>query len=556
VHRDVKPSNVLLTVDGRARLVDFGLTSSAAAGGAERITRTGSQVGTLHYMSPQQLRGAELDARADVYSLGATLHELLTLHPPFDAEDRVALERRILEGRPDPIRARNRKVSVDAETVCLQAMALEPGRRYATMRELADDLQRLLERKPVKARPPRWPELAVRWAKQHPGAALAAGLALACAIGVPTGLFFLQRSHSKELQKHLDAESAALGREKDARRGEQEALKKEQTAHAAETAALEDMRRAFEMVTSVFKDATGIYTEGQQLSLREGLERIESRALDGEDAPRARAQVLNLLGQIRMLGAKLDEARPLLERSEKLLRESGQAISRDRGLALQTLGRLRVQTGDAETARKLYAEAIEVLKAVEPYDPNPVAQTIGYDAMSWSTGATLGKAIERYGEAIETFRPHPDSREDGEWLCEMHARRAQLLGMSGRKDDAEADLDAARAAIDWDSAPARLRMLVVNAEATIAMFAKDLDRADEAMAQVVAITRELFGATHPNVATQLLKHAQVLMQKQQPDRAKPLIDEACQIVDASFGANSPQSQNIHAQARQLLGPDR
>jgi hypothetical protein len=99
-------------------------------------------------------------------------------------------------------------------------------------------------------------------------------------------------------------------------------------------------------------------------------------------------------------------------------------------------------------------------------------------------------------------------------------------------------------------------MLVVNAEATIAMFAKDLDRADEAMAQVVAITRELFGTTHPNVATQLLKHAQVLMQKQQPDRAKPLIDEACQIVDASFGANSPQSQNIHAQARQLLGPDR
>ena len=110
VHRDVKPSNVMLTPGGRALLVDFGLTSSAEN---DRLTRSGSQLGTLYYMSPEQLRSAKrIDQRTDVYSLAATLCELLTLQLPYRGEGREETEALIRAARPVALRARNRRASI------------------------------------------------------------------------------------------------------------------------------------------------------------------------------------------------------------------------------------------------------------------------------------------------------------------------------------------------------------------------------------------------------------------------------------------------------------
>jgi hypothetical protein len=132
VHRDVKPSNVLLGSDGRARLIDFGLTGSESSDG---LTRAGSYLGTLHYMSPERLRGERgVDVRSDIYSAGVMLYELLALQVPFQAESRGELERRVQDGRIDALRGRNRRVDADLESVCLEAMALEPRNRYPDAR--------------------------------------------------------------------------------------------------------------------------------------------------------------------------------------------------------------------------------------------------------------------------------------------------------------------------------------------------------------------------------------------------------------------------------------
>lgn len=168
LHRDVKPSNVVLTPDGRAMLLDFGLTSSRRS---DRVTRSGAQVGTPVYMSPQQIRGSqELDRRTDVYSLGVTLYELLTLAVPYRGTDSVETQNLILDGRPDSIRARNRRVPVDAQTICLQAMDADPTRRYRSTDAFARDLENVLARRPIEARPPGPAARARRWLQRNPRA--------------------------------------------------------------------------------------------------------------------------------------------------------------------------------------------------------------------------------------------------------------------------------------------------------------------------------------------------------------------------------------------------
>jgi tetratricopeptide (TPR) repeat protein len=171
VHRDVKPSNILLDpATGRARLTDFGLARLAAD--TAGLTRVGAVAGTPEYMSPEQVRGATgLDGRADVYGLGATLYEALTGEPPFRGTPAAVL-RQVLDEEPRPPRSLNEAVPRDLETVCLKALAKEPSGRYPTAAEMADDLRRFLKGEPVRARPVGRLGRLGRWGRRNPGVAL------------------------------------------------------------------------------------------------------------------------------------------------------------------------------------------------------------------------------------------------------------------------------------------------------------------------------------------------------------------------------------------------
>jgi serine/threonine protein kinase len=125
LHRDVKPSNLLLDDQGTLWVADFGL---AKAGDSADLTHTHDLVGTLRYMAPERLRGVA-DARSDVYSLGATLYELLALRPPFDAPDRIGLMDRIAHGAPTPLSHVNASVPRDLETIVAKALASDPRDR-------------------------------------------------------------------------------------------------------------------------------------------------------------------------------------------------------------------------------------------------------------------------------------------------------------------------------------------------------------------------------------------------------------------------------------------
>jgi len=181
VHRDVKPSNLILGADGNLWVTDFGLARCPTD---VSLTRTGDVVGTTRYMSPEQARGqtALIDHRTDIYSLGATLYELLALQPAFPGEDNPALLRAIDQQEPMRLRLLQPKVPADLETVIQKAMAKRREDRYATALEFAEDLRRVLEGKPTVARPPTLPERVGKWARRHRRFVAAAGGVGVCAV--------------------------------------------------------------------------------------------------------------------------------------------------------------------------------------------------------------------------------------------------------------------------------------------------------------------------------------------------------------------------------------
>src|SRR5262249_19726342 len=147
LHRDVKPSNLLLDTRGTVWITDFGLAKTE---GTDELTSPGDLVGTLRYMAPECFHGRP-DRRSDVYSLGATLYELLTLCPVFDDTNRARLLDRITRQEPPRPRKLDPGIPPDLENIILKAIAKEPAERYASAAALADDLRSFLADRPIQA---------------------------------------------------------------------------------------------------------------------------------------------------------------------------------------------------------------------------------------------------------------------------------------------------------------------------------------------------------------------------------------------------------------------
>jgi WD40 repeat protein len=217
IHRDIKPGNIMVTADGgQAVLMDLGL-AQVADDVEGKLTRTRQFVGTLRYASPEQVLSAgALDRRSDVYSLGATLWELLTLRPLYGATEQTAtvdLMRRIQVSEPEPVRKHNPTVARDLEAVVQRCLEKDPAKRYATARELADELGRFLRGEPVRARPVSGVERGWRWVRRRPGvAALLAvgGVAVVALVAVVVGAYYTTRlERQKEIVEEQKQELVA-----------------------------------------------------------------------------------------------------------------------------------------------------------------------------------------------------------------------------------------------------------------------------------------------------------------------------------------------------------
>ncbi len=199
LHRDVKPANLLIDGEGQLWVADFGLAGFLGGGD---LTQTGDLIGTIRYLSPEQAEGRRiLDPRSDVYGLGATLYELLTLRPAFDGHDRQDLLRRIARDEPVGPRRIDPTIPRDLGTIVARAMAREIADRYGSAGDLAADLRRHLAGRPIRARPLGLPGRLRRLARRHRAAvatvAVAAGLAMG-GLAVGLGLLWAEQGRTKD----------------------------------------------------------------------------------------------------------------------------------------------------------------------------------------------------------------------------------------------------------------------------------------------------------------------------------------------------------------------
>jgi serine/threonine protein kinase/Tfp pilus assembly protein PilF len=183
IHRDIKPSNILLDVYGTAWVTDFGL---AKVIGQEGLTQSGDLVGTLRYMPPERFRG-QADRRGDVYAFGLTLYEMLALRPAFDEPDRARLIRQITDEEPPRLLRLDPSIPRDLATIVHKAMAREPAHRYATAGDLAADLRRFLDDRPIVARRPSLLDRAVKLSRRHRSAVIAGLIGLVVALATLAG---------------------------------------------------------------------------------------------------------------------------------------------------------------------------------------------------------------------------------------------------------------------------------------------------------------------------------------------------------------------------------
>ena len=201
LHRDIKPSNLLLDTQGTVWVTDFGL----AKADGDDLTHTGDIVGTIRYMAPERFDGSSLP-ESDVYSLGLTLYELLTLRPAFEAANRAKLIEQVLREPPPRPRKVDTQVPRDLETVVLKCLAKDPKDRYPTADALAEDLRRFLADRTIRARRATVAERVVRWARRNPAvAALLAAVLVSLTAGTAVSVAFALRAD----RKAREAEEAA-----------------------------------------------------------------------------------------------------------------------------------------------------------------------------------------------------------------------------------------------------------------------------------------------------------------------------------------------------------
>jgi tetratricopeptide (TPR) repeat protein len=407
LHRDIKPSNLLLDETGAVWVTDFGVAKLVEDA---NLTRPGDLVGTLRYMPPERFFG-QTDARGDVYSLGITLYEILTRQPAFPETGQEHLIQRIGRGDLTPPRAVDPTVPIDLETIILKAVAPDPTHRYQTAGELADDLRRFLDDRPILARRVRPTEQVWRWCRRNPAlaAVTATTLLLMMAITVVSVVAWVKTAAANHAAAAANQEmEGAL------------AAEKAQREHAETTAnlALEALNRTYER----FAPTRLVVTP--QTATGDGVELPPQPALTPEVA-RLLEDLLRTYDQI----ARSAEEFPALH---------AQAAE-----ANQRIADIRLRLGRFEDAAAAYRTAIDLYTPL-PTDAAGEAVRIKLARACNELGRTLRllqqydeaarmheRAIRTLTEAPEAFTALPECRYELARSCYWLGHRDTLLSPRG-----------------------------------------------------------------------------------------------------------------------------
>jgi serine/threonine protein kinase/Flp pilus assembly protein TadD len=446
IHRDVKPANLLVenclvpTANCPPRLwvTDFGL---AQVQGDARMTMTGDLVGTLRYMSPEQAlaKRVVIDHRTDIYSLGATLYELLTLEPAFGGTDRQELLRQIAFEEPRALRRIRRGIPPELETIVLKAMEKNPAERYATARELADDLRRFLMQEPIRAKKPTLLQAARKWTRRHRAlvrVAMAASILLTIvAVAASVLIWRAYQRESKALAAEAEQRREAEENERWARQAVNEMYTNLAVKWLAQQPRLQPVQREF---------------------LEKALAFYQRWAEEPGVAPEVRNDAAQAYYRMGAIQHKLGQLQPALQSYGRAIEKFTELVSETEGenryvyllaAAHDAIAKVYRATGQLKERERAYQNCIALcrkLLADSPSNSDYYRLNVKAQSDLATVAAELGhtpEAQRAYGEVIADLKAladeHPVDAELRAVLANTRTNLGNLYLKTGKTREAE-----------------------------------------------------------------------------------------------------------------------
>jgi len=539
VHRDVKPSNILVEErDGVAypKVIDFGVAKATGQRLTEKtlVTRFGQALGTPAYMSPEQadMSGLDVDTRTDIYSLGVTLYELLVGRLPTDPSEvgpqafmagllmketdppTPSTRYSTLDGdyreaiaefrRTDP-GTLQREIRGDLDWIVMKAMEKDRSRRYETANGLAMDLERHLRQEPVLARPPSTRYRASKFVRRH-----RAGVAMVAALAILILAFAAVVSF----------QAARIARERD--RAEQEALK---------------ARAVNEFMEETLLSPDPMEGLGRDVTVREALDAaVERMPRSLDDQPAVKAAVLNSIGTAYHKLGDYDEATPLLESAYAIRRELHSGDNAEVAESLYRLAALRTSVGNYESADSLFREALAMRRRLRGGEhPDVATVLVGLGNLLASRG-DYAAAEESFLEAL-AIREHKPV--DSLALTHLWDQLGTMYWNQGEYDRAELllrqSLEVRRAILDENPLVASS----INNLAVVLDNKGDYVAAEPLYREALEMFRRLLGPNHDEVAAATLNLAILLDTMGEDEEAEQLYFEALDLDRRKLGDDHP-----------------